>query len=114
MSAEPIAAPWVTDRAVILDPTGLHARPAVRLARLAMSFGARIEVKAPAGEGWVDAKSPSAVMKLRAGHRTVLTIRAQGSDASRAVAALCDLVAANFADPPPAGCAASARADPRG
>ncbi|MEM9198874.1 MAG: HPr family phosphocarrier protein, partial [Pseudomonadota bacterium] len=60
MSVEPVANTWITDRVVILDPTGLHARPAVRLARLAMSFAARIELKAPAGEGWVDAKSPSA------------------------------------------------------
>ncbi|MEM9049424.1 MAG: HPr family phosphocarrier protein [Pseudomonadota bacterium] len=87
---------WVTDTAVILDPTGLHARPAVRLARLAKRFAAEIEVRAQADPGWVDAKSPSAVMKLRAGHRTVLDIRAQGEDARPAVAALRALVATNF------------------
>lgn len=97
MTGRPSLAEWVTDTAVILDPTGLHARPAVRLARLAKRFAAEIEVKSRAGPGWVDAKSPSAVMKLRAGHKTVLDIRAQGVDARMAVSALRALVAANFA-----------------
>ena len=56
--------------AVIRDETGLHARPAVKLTKLAKSFAAAIEIRAEDAPDWVNAKSPNAVMKLRAGHET--------------------------------------------
>jgi phosphocarrier protein len=92
------AAAWVHGSAVIRDATGLHARPAVKLTRRAKAFGAAVEVRAEGTEAWVNAKSPNAVMKLRAGHRTALAIRAAGDDAAAAVAALAALVEANFDD----------------
>ena len=76
---------WITDEVVILDETGLHARPAVKLTKLAKRFASAIEIRGEGSESWVSAKSPNAVMKLRAGHETRLTIRARGDDAQAAV-----------------------------
>lgn len=87
---------WVTVEAVIRGRTGLHARPAVKLTKLAKTFAARVEVQVQGAARWVNAKSPSSVMKLRAGHRAVLTIRATGDDALAAVEAISALVEANF------------------
>jgi phosphocarrier protein len=88
---------WVEGAAVIRDPTGLHARPAVRVTKLAKTFAAEVQVRAEGGP-WVNAKSPNAVMKLRAAHATPLGVRASGADAAAAVAALTALVEANFDD----------------
>lgn len=89
---------WVIGNAVIRDPTGLHARPAVKLTKLAKSFGSAIEIRAETGESWTNAKSPNAVMKLRAGHGVPLHIRAAGEDARAAVDALVALVVRDFHD----------------
>ena len=89
---------WVIGNAVIRDPTGLHARPAVKLTKLAKSFGAAIEIRAESAEGWTNAKSPTAVMKLKAGHGVPLHIRAAGDDARAAVDALVALVVRDFND----------------
>lgn len=88
----------VTGDAVIQDPTGLHARPAVKLTKLAKSFTASIEVRAGTEGDWVNAKSPNAVMKLKARNGERLHLRAQGDDAERAVGALVALVERDFAD----------------
>jgi len=89
---------WIEATAVIRDRTGLHARPAVKLTKLAKGFAARVELRAETGAAWVNAKSPNAVMKLRAGHETALGIRAAGPDARAAVQALAGLVEANFGE----------------
>lgn len=89
---------WVEGAAVIRDPTGLHARPAVKLTKLAKRFAALVEVRAEGAETWVNAKSPNAVMKLRAAPATPLSVRASGADAPDALAALLALVDANFDD----------------
>jgi phosphocarrier protein HPr len=89
---------WIGGSAVIRDPTGLHARPAVKLTKLAKSFGSAIEIRAESGESWTNAKSPNAVMKLRAGHGVPLHIRAAGNDARAAVDALVALVDRDFND----------------
>jgi phosphocarrier protein len=98
MSGVAEQAVWVEGSAVIRDETGLHARPAVKLTKRAKGFAAAVEVRSEGDGGWVNAKSPNAVMKLRAGHRTALAIRASGLDAEAAVAALVALVEANFDD----------------
>ncbi len=89
---------WIEGAAVIRDPTGLHARPAVKLTKLAKQFAAAVQVRAADAETWVNAKSPNAVMKLRAAHETPLSVRASGADAADAVAAVLALVDANFDD----------------
>ena len=84
---------------VVLDhAVGLHARPSVKLTQLAKSFQARIELGL-SGEGpWIDAKSIVKVMAAKAPKDTVLFFRAEGVDASTAVAALIGLVERDFED----------------
>jgi len=89
---------WETGEAVIRDPTGLHARPAVKLTKLAKRYGAQIEIRSSANGHWINAKSPSAVMKLRAPAQAVLEIRAHGGDARSAVEAICALIERDFDD----------------
>lgn len=89
---------WVVGEAVIQDPTGLHARPAVKLTKLAKTFGATIEIRADSSQSWTNAKSPNAVMKLKAAHDEALYVRAAGEDARMAVDALVALVNRDFHD----------------
>ncbi len=86
----------VTFSAPLTNSIGLHARPSVKLTKLAKTFAARIEV-APSADGpWVDAKSIVKVMAIKAAKGAVLHFRATGNDARDALAALCDLVALDF------------------
>ena len=89
---------WIEGNAVIQDPTGLHARPAVKLTKLAKTFASTIEIRANGGADWTNAKSPNAVMKLKAGPGLPLHIRAAGDDAQAAVDALIALVDRDFND----------------
>lgn len=81
---------------LITHPTGLHARPAVKLTKLAKTFEAAIRLRPDGQEAWIDAKSIVKVMglKLRTGSR--LELAAEGSDAPDAVAQLRALVERNF------------------
>ena len=81
-----------TGAVTITDPTGLHARPAVKLTKLAKKFDAAVEIRAGDHDNWINAKSPNAVMKLKARFGDVLEIRADGADADRAVEALVELM----------------------
>jgi phosphocarrier protein len=89
---------WEQGHAVIRDETGLHARPAVKLTKLAKTFDSQVEIRPRGNEGWVNAKSPSAVMKLKAPHLVTLEIRACGNDAQDAVTAMRDLIDRDFDD----------------
>ena len=62
---------------------GLHARPAGRLASAAGQFES--EVTLGRGEEWVSGSSVLSILCLAAGPGTVLRVRAEGSDAERAV-----------------------------
>jgi phosphocarrier protein HPr len=85
-----------TGEAVVRDPTGLHARPAVKLTKLAKCFEATVRVRSAANGAWVNAKSPTGMMKLKARHGETLAFVADGTDAAEAVAALVALVERNF------------------
>jgi phosphocarrier protein HPr len=84
--------------AAVRDPTGLHARPAVRLTRLAKQFEATVRVRAGASGEWVNAKSPNRVMKLKARHGETIWFEAEGAGAAEAVSALVALIERNFGD----------------
>ena len=85
-----------TASAMLTNAIGLHARPSVKLTKLAKTFAAKIEV-APSIEGpWVDAKSIVKVMGVKAAAGAVLHFRAAGDDAHDALAALRELVADDF------------------
>ena len=81
---------------LIAHPTGLHARPAVKLTKLAKGFESQIKLRPEGQEAWIDAKSIVKVMalKLRTGSRMHLS--AEGADAPAAIEALQALVERNF------------------
>ena len=89
-------------RVVITNPTGLHARPAVKLAQLAAGFDANIEVRAGDAGEWVRARSTARVMKLKAGAQSTIHFRAEGSEADDALSALVDFVRRDFDEGPAA------------
>jgi len=82
--------------AMLTNAVGLHARPSVKLTQLAKTFAASIEVALAPDGPWVDAKSPVAIMRVKAPNGSMLHFRASGGDAGAAVAALADLVARRF------------------
>ena len=87
---------------VITNPTGLHARPAVKLAQLAAGFDANVEVRAGDDGEWVRARSTARVMKLKAGAQSTIHFRAEGSQAADALSALVDFVRRDFDEGPAA------------
>jgi phosphocarrier protein len=80
----------------ITHPTGLHARPAVKLTKLAKTFPAAIRLRAGPGGDWVDAKSIVKVMALKARTGVTLELEAEGDAAETAVAELKALVERDF------------------
>ena len=89
-------------RVVITNPTGLHARPAVKLAQLAAGFDANIEIRAGDDGEWVRARSTARVMKLKAGAQSTIHLRAEGSQADDALSALVAFVRRDFDEGPAA------------
>jgi phosphocarrier protein len=81
----------------ITNPTGLHARPAVKLTKLAKGFGtASVAVALSETGPWIDAKSVVKIMALKAPRGAVLHLRAHGEGAAEALAALAALVRRDF------------------
>jgi phosphocarrier protein HPr len=89
---------FIIDSAVIRDPTGLHARPAVKVSKLAKKFVSTVEISNAEQGVWVNAKSTNAVMKMKATHGSNLFVRASGKDASSAVADIIELIQRDFKD----------------
>lgn len=80
----------------ITNPTGLHARPAVKMTKLAKTFAAKVQIAFDEAGPWVDAKSVVKVMALKAPKGAMLHFAASGSDAAAAIAELLDLVRRDF------------------
>jgi phosphocarrier protein HPr len=79
---------------VILDPRGLHLRPAARLVVLAKAF--RSDIRIVAKGRTADVRSILDLVTLAAECGTTLDIEAQGPDAEEAVAALAGLLVAGL------------------
>ncbi len=85
---------------LITNPTGLHARPAVKFAQMASDYTAEVRIRAGDSGKWVKATSTARIMKLKARANTMLYLRAEGDDAEAAVAALSDFVRRDFDEGP--------------
>ena len=70
----------------VIDPAGLHARPAAQFVRTASRFESRITISA--GERTADAKSLIALLGLTIRPQSQVTLAANGPDADAALAAL--------------------------
>jgi phosphotransferase system enzyme I (PtsI) len=84
----------------IRDAVGLHARPSVKLTKLAKGFAARIDLGLSAQGPWIDAKSIVKVMATKAPKDATIYFRAEGTDAEAAVQALATLVEQGFEEGP--------------
>jgi phosphocarrier protein HPr len=84
----------VTQRVIVVNQRGLHARAAARFVKLAGGFDAAIRVTAKGST--VPGLSIMGLMMLAAGPGTELEISATGADADSAVGALVKLVAERF------------------
>ncbi len=80
----------------IVNPLGLHARPAAQFVKLASTFASHIELVRDGNP--VNGKSIMGVMMLAAECGATLTLQAEGADAEEAVAALAQLVASGFGE----------------
>jgi len=87
---------------VITHQVGLHARPSVKLTKLAKSFQCEIRVRGDGVENWVDAKSIVRVMGLKLREGSTIYFRADGPDAEAAILALKGLVERDFDEQPKA------------
>ena len=83
---------------LLTHPVGLHARPSVKLTKLAKTFRSTIEISTKAEGPWIDAKSIVKVMAAKVPQGSQLHVRAEGADAGDAVAALIGLVESDFGE----------------
>ena len=88
----------VTGSVRLVHAVGMHARPAVKLTKLAKTFDAEISIRPSEAVEWVNAKSIAKVMAMRAKRDSMIEIMASGADAEAAVEAMVGLVAADFPD----------------
>lgn len=86
--AEPAATAWLT----LINPMGLHARPAATLAGQLGAMDVEIEING------VDGQSVMMLMTLGAGQGTELNVSATGPDAQRAVDLVRSQVEAGFGE----------------
>ncbi len=83
-------------QATIVNPLGMHARPAARLVKLASGFQSHIELVRD--DLAINGKSIMGVMMLAAECGSAITIRAEGPDEAAAIDALVGLVADGFGE----------------
>ncbi len=84
----------VEREAKIVNPLGMHARPAAEFVKVANRFKAAVEVRKD--DVAVNGKSIMGVMMLAAECGSSLLLRTEGEDAEAAMAALLALVAEGF------------------
>ena len=87
---------WTSSSVVIRHDVGLHARPSVKLTKLAKTFASVTEIAGTPDGPWIDAKSIVKVMGMKAKQDSTLYLRASGSDAVAAIEALKCLVERDF------------------
>lgn len=89
-NAVPSGEAILSEPVVILNPSGLHARPCAVLANGAKAFKASVEIICGDRKG--NAKSTTALMKMDIAKGDHVLIQARGRDAAAAVAALKELI----------------------
>jgi phosphocarrier protein HPr len=90
----------------VVNPVGLHARPAALFVSQAGRYQCSIQVRNVTAPGeWVDAKSILGILTLGVEKDHEIEIRAEGPDEAEAIKALGDLVRSDFAGAPRRGTA---------
>jgi len=88
-------------RLTVIDPSGLHARPAARFVQAASRFTSRIAIRHDGREA--DAKSLIALLGLTIRPSSEITLTADGPDADEALSALAAELTPYVAAAEPAG-----------
>jgi phosphotransferase system HPr (HPr) family protein len=86
----------LTRTVVVINPQGLHARPADMFVKTALRFQSKIEVVKDSER--VDGKSILSMLTLAAMEGTKLSLEATGADAQQALDALAELFVKQFAE----------------
>jgi phosphocarrier protein len=86
----------ITREVTIVNPLGLHARPAAQLVKLASGFSSHLEIEKDGMS--INAKSIMGVMMLAAEQGSCVVFKADGGDAEAAIEALAGLVASGFGE----------------
>jgi len=86
----------VSEQVRIINPTGLHARPASVFVKAANGF--KSDVAVISGDKRINAKSIVKVMSTALKQGTDIVIEANGEDETEAVRALVDLVKGGFGE----------------
>jgi phosphotransferase system HPr (HPr) family protein len=81
---------------VVINPQGLHARPADLIVKAASRYQSSVEIVK--GQDRVDAKSILSIFTLAAMPGAELVVEASGPDAAEAVEAVCELFECGFGE----------------
>ena len=92
----PTSAPDASARLTLINPMGLHARPAAQIATAVGELEAVVAVESDGQRA--DAASSLELLTLGAGQGSEITVSATGADAARAVATVSELVVAGFGE----------------
>jgi len=101
MTSEPMKVDAVTraqSLAVLTHEGGLHARPSIKVTKLAKCFESEVWIGLSENGPWTDAKSIARVMAMKTPIMSTLHFAAEGVDADEAVSALARLVESDFTD----------------
>lgn len=89
----------VTGETLVINKTGLHARPAATLAKAAAKFKSKISIKnINTDSKEVNAKSIITILTLGMSKGTSVRITADGEDAKEAVSTLISLIDSGFGE----------------
>jgi dihydroxyacetone kinase phosphotransfer subunit len=96
MTADDVPEPDVAVRLTLVNPQGLHARPAAQIAAAVGPLAADVAIEACGRRA--DAASSLELMTLAAGQGTEITVTATGTDAKQALATVTEMVLAGFGE----------------
>jgi phosphotransferase system HPr (HPr) family protein len=86
-----------TSQIVVMDPVGLHARPAALFVKLANKFTAEILIcNLTTSSQWLNAKSILSLLNCGIRQGDQIGIKAEGADEAAAIEALEELVRSDF------------------
>ena len=86
-----------TSQIVVMDPVGLHARPAALFVKLANKFNADILIcNLTTSSEWLNAKSILSLLSCGVRQGDQIGIKAEGADEAAAIEALEELVRSDF------------------
>ena len=92
-------APGASAEETLVNPLGIHSRPAALIVKTANGYDADVEItNATAGKGPVKANSLIGLLSIGATKGDLVRLQADGPDAEAAVAALAALVRDGFGE----------------